>query len=345
MIVPTPPLPPPSRRAHPSLSRVVSRVVGAALVGLLAFSAIGTSTGCGNACLLTVNGRCEYSNCGDGEAWDGTRNTCVCRRDRILLGGSCLTQASANKYCGRGGMWTPQGCVARACPPGAVLDQETDQCVDKAAVDRASGVAAGQTLSCVAGMVLVVTQGQASCIPVAQTCQKDEYFDNARNACGKLPTCQTGQVFDTASGRCALIQAPPKSDGGMATVDVVQWSKSNYGTSGGPAAQGLCGPLAKKPLAFAVLPGGSIRVRITLDLAFAAPSAASGSVRTAGFVESTNQPVTAKGAAEIQLAADTLLQSLREQKANASVPAATTVVTCLIVNGAAPVTVPATGGA
>jgi hypothetical protein len=326
-------------------TRFFARLAGLALAGLLGLSALGGSTGCGNMCLLTVNGQCQYSNCGDGEAWDGARSTCVCNRDRILLGGSCMTQMQANKYCGKGGMWTPQGCVAKTCPPGAILDQETDACVDKAAVDRASGVAAGQTLSCAAGLVLVVTQGQASCIPTSQTCQKDEYFDTARNGCLKMPTCQTGQVFDAATARCVIIQAPPKTDGGMATVDVVQWSKSNYGTSGGPGAQGLCGPLAKKPLAFGVLPGGSIRVRLTLDLAFANPSAASGQVKTVGFVESTQQPVSAKGAVEIQTAADTLLSSLREQKANASVPNVQTVVTCLIVNGAAPVTVPATGGA
>jgi hypothetical protein len=325
--------------------RFVARLSALFLASVLALSALGASTGCGNMCLLTVNGQCQYSNCGDGEAWDSARNTCVCQRDRILLGGSCMTQLQANKYCGKGGMWTPQGCVAKSCPTGAILDQETDQCVDKAAVDRASGVGAGQTLSCAQGLVLVVTEGQASCIPVSQTCQKDEYFDTTRNVCLKMPTCQTGQVFDAQVGRCVIIQAPPKSEGEVATVDVVQWSKANYGTNGGPGAQGLCGPLAKKPLAFAVMPGGSIRVRVTLDLSFANPSAASGQVATSGFVESTRQPVTAKGALEIQQAADTLLSSLREQKANASVPKVQTVVNCLIVNGAAPVTVPTSGGA
>lgn len=320
------------------LARVVTAALG---LGVL----VASTAGCPSSmCLLTVNGVCQYSNCGDGEHFDQRTRLCTCNSDRRLIGGACRTRAQADLWCGKGATWTPTGCAARTCAPGLVLDQDSDQCVPKQAIDQAAGVAAGQTLGCAAGTVLVVSQGAGSCIPVAQSCAKDEVFDG--QACRKVPACNQGAEYDPASRQCIqVVAAPPSSNDALPTVDVAAWSRTSYGPDGGDGSSGLCGPLAKKPVAFQVLPGGSIRVKITLDLNFAQPATESGSVATVAIVDGTGQPVAAKGATEVQSAADTLFQTLRTQHARASVPHVTTTVKCLIVNAAPPTSVPSTGGA
>jgi hypothetical protein len=84
---------------------------------------------------------------------------------------------------------------------------------------------------------------------------------------------------------------------------------------------------------------------INLGLSFASGLTESATVTTQATVEASGQPVTPQGAQEVQQAADTLVQSLRTQKARASVGQVPSTVKCLIVNAAAPYAVPSTGGA
>lgn len=296
-----------------------------------------------NMCLLEVNGQCKFSSCGSREQFDAKRKLCVCYPGYITLGGSCLTQAEANKHCGKGAVFTPQGCAPLTCAPGFIADLENDQCVPKSAVDKAAGVGPGQTLACAQGTVLVVTQGQSSCVPAEQTCAKDEAWNGG--ACVKLPTCQPGYDIDRTTMTCAMISRPPTGGDDLGTVDVTQWARGNFGPNGGQGAPGLCGPLAKKPLTFGVMPGGSIRVVVNVGLSFPNGMVDSASVASGGVVEASGQPVTPKGAAEIQAAAETLVASLKSQKARSSAGQVPTTVRCMIVNAAPPVAVPSTGGA
>jgi hypothetical protein len=141
------------------------------------------------------------------------------------------------------------------------------------------------------------------------------------------------------------VTKPPTEDGGLGTVDVMQWSRTTFGPDQGQASAGLCGPLAKKPLTFGVLPGGAARIVIQTRLSFPNGLAESAVVTTAATVEASGQPVTPHGAQEVQAAADTLVAPLRGQKARASAPQAVGTVRCMIANGAAPISVPSTGGA
>lgn len=311
---------------------------------LFAASLAPVLAGCpSNFCLLTVNGRCEMSSCGSGQHFDDRRKLCVCDAGRVALGGGCLTQQEASSHCGRGSIWTPQGCAAPTCPPGFVADFAVERCVEKASVDKAAGVAPGQTLACAPGTVLVVNGGQGACVPAAQTCARDEQWNG--QACAKLPTCPPGFDLDPASLQCAQVARPPAQGDDLSSVDVVQWSRSSFGVDGGLGAPGLCGPLAKKPLSFGVLAGGSARVVIAVRLTFPSGLTDGAAVSTVATIEASGQPVLPAGAHEVQAAAETLTSSLRGQKARASAPSVTTTVRCLIVNGAAPVSVPATGGA
>lgn len=283
-------------------------------------------------CLLEVNGRCEYSTCGYGQAFDNQRKTCVCAAGRMPIGSGCLTQAEAKQYCGKGAFWGPRGCEPIRCNPGLVLDLESEQCVK-------------QTASCAPGTALVVNQGQSACVPVEQSCARDEFFDPNQRACAKLPTCPTGYELDTTSRSCVQVTRQPTQNDDRATTDVAQWSRANFGPEGGPGGPGLCGPLARKPLTFGVLPGGSVRLVISLSLAFPGGVTDGATVASSAIVEASGQPVTPKGAQEIQATADGLLSSLRGQKARATAPQHNTLVKCLIVNGAPPQAVPSTGGA
>lgn len=314
----------------------------ALLLGALAFAPL--LSGCpSNLCLLTVNGRCTVSTCSGRESFDNARQTCVCKASYIAAGSGCLTQAEANRYCGRASVWTPQGCTAMQCAEGYVLDLETEACVSKKAVDQAAGVATGNTLACPQSTVLVVNGGVGSCVPAEQSCARDEYWSG--QACIKLPTCATGFELDPTTRQCVQIAQRSDNENERATIDVVQWSRANFGPEGGNGTSALCSPLARKPLSFGVLAGGSIRLIVSVNLGFPGGVTDNTTVIGQGLVEASGQPVSAKGAQEIQQVVDSLVSSLRAQQGKASVPSHATQVKCLIVNAAQPQSVPSTGGA
>src|SRR5690348_5950809 len=84
-----------------SMEREAVSALRAAPRGLLVLLALLSLLGAGcpsNTCLLTVNGRCEWSTCPDGAEFVTAKKTCACRSDRIALNGACLTLAEANQY-------------------------------------------------------------------------------------------------------------------------------------------------------------------------------------------------------------------------------------------------------
>ncbi|MCU0656209.1 MAG: hypothetical protein MUF64_13440 [Polyangiaceae bacterium] len=299
-----------------------------------------------NVCLLTVNGRCEVSTCGHGQVFNDRRNTCVCAAGRIPVGSGCLTQFEAKQYCGKGSFWGAKGCEPIRCREGDILEQETEMCVPKSTIDKQAGVGPGQTLACAQGTVLVINQGQGSCVPVEQSCTRDEFFDPTTRACAKLPTCPTGFEFDPVARQCIQVAQQPGKGDDRSTVQIQPWAQATYGVHNGQGSQGLCGPLARKPLAFGVLPGGSVRLVISLNLGFPGGVTDGATVQTQGLVEASGQPVSAKGAQEIQGTAEGLLSGLRAQQAHANpTQGHQLTVKCLIVNAAPPQTIPSTGGA
>jgi hypothetical protein len=249
-----------------------------------------------NSCILTVNGRCEYSTCGHGQAFDTKRQTCVCAVGRIPVGSGCLTQYEAKQYCGKGAFWGQRGCEPIQCRPGDILDSDTEMCVPKSSIDQQAGIGPGKTLACAQGTVLVVSQGQGACVPVEQSCTRDEYFDPAARVCAKLPTCPTGFEFDPVARQCVQVTRQPGKNDDRSTVEIPTWARSTYGIDGQQGSQGLCGPLARKPLAFGVLPGGSSRLVISLSLGFPGGLTDGATVQAAGIVEASGQPVIPKGA-------------------------------------------------
>src|SRR5260370_2278417 len=78
-----------------------------------------------NTCLLTVNGKCEWSTCPDGSDFDAQRRACVCQRNRVSLGGSCLTYEAANQYCGKGAHFENGGRAPHRRAPGRGDQPET----------------------------------------------------------------------------------------------------------------------------------------------------------------------------------------------------------------------------
>ncbi len=297
-------------------------------------------------CLFIYNGQCQVSTCGAGQAFSDREHRCVCEANRQAIGGACLTSVEAKQYCGKGAYWGPNGCQPIQCREGDILDLSTELCVSKQQVDQQAGVGPGRTLACGPGTVLTINQGQGSCVPVDQSCTRDEYFDPNTRVCTKLPSCPTGSVLDQATRACVQVaQQPAQSGDNRTTVDVNQWAQATYGVNGGQGSPGLCGPLARKPLAFNVMPGGSVRIVVNLTLGFPGSLTDSASVVSPTTIEASGQPVAARGAQEVQTTADGLLNSLRVQKAHTTAGQVSLSVKCLIVNGEAPQTVPTTGGA
>jgi hypothetical protein len=318
--------------------------VGFALLSLCLCAGL---VGCpANTCFLTVNGQCKWSSCPDGADFDTHRRMCICQRDRIALGGGCLTPVAANQYCGKGNHFENGGCAPNRCGPGLEIDQETGMCITPQQASQVAsnmGVQVGQNqkLGCPAGEQLVVEGSQASCVPLNQTCGRDEVWDG--KSCRKSAQCPPGSGFDPPSGTCIKFA----SAGGSSSdyqVDLPTWVRTSYGSDGGPGAPGFCGAFNKHPLAFGVKSGATMRVKINVRVDVPGGEIARASAKTLATAESSGQAAPAKGAAEVQQAALTVLASLVAGGGKAMVDNAETTVTCQIVNSSAPAAVSVSGG-
>jgi hypothetical protein len=304
------------------------------------------SAGCpSNTCLLTVNGRCTWSTCPDGADFDTRRKTCVCQASRVALGGACLTFQAANQYCGKGAHFENGGCAPNRCPPGLEIDQETGMCITPQQASQVAsnmGVQVGQNqkLGCPPGEQLVVEGTQAACVPLNQTCGRDEVWDG--RACRKAVQCPPGAGLDPPSGTC--IKFSSGADSKEYQVDLPTWARTSYGADGGPGTPGFCGAFNKHPLAFGVRSGASMRVKIGVRVDVPGGEIARASAMTLATVDPGGQQVPAKGAAEVQQAAQALLASLVAGGGKANVASAATNVTCQVVNSSAPTAVSVSGG-
>jgi len=261
-----------------------------------------------------------------------------------MLGGGCLTYEAANRYCGKGAHFENGGCVPNRCPPGLEIDQDTGGCITpQQATQVASnmGVQVGQNqkLGCPPGEQLVVEGAQAACVPVQQTCGRDEVWDG--RACRKSVQCPPGSGFDPPSGTCIKFAG---AESNQYTVDLATWVRTSYGADGEGGAPGFCGAFNKHPLAFGVRAGASTKIKIAVEVQVPGGEVAR-AFATTSALDSAGKPVPAKGAQEVQQAAQATLSSLVAGGGKASLSAATTNVICQIVNSSAPTAVSITGGA
>lgn len=290
--------------------------------------------------------RCALSTCGEGAAYDSRIGRCRCLPGRELVGGHCLSREVANTYCGTGYHWENGGCRAdQTCNKGDELDHGTGRCIPREQVNQVAqnlgiNVGPGQKLGCPEGQKLVIDGPSAACVPLSQTCARDETWNG--QACVKTRApCPEGSAWDaTRNGCVAFAQENPSQGLG---VNVGQWAYANYGPDGGNGTASFCSAFAKKPWSFAVNEGSTAVVRVTVKLLFPELQIARGTVQTLS-VFGSGTPVPAKGGAEVEAAARAALAPLVEQGGRASAATATTTVKCIIVNAGRPAPVPATGG-
>jgi hypothetical protein len=302
-----------------------------------------------NTCFLKVcqgdDCRCSISSCGDGAGFDTRQNRCRCLKGYIPVAGQCLTPKAADAYCGVGRHFENGGCAPDRCRPGDEIDQSTGWCVPHDQVNRVAsniGVAigAGQKLGCPPGQQLILDGPTAACVPLAQTCARDESWTG--QACMKVGQCPTGSIWDTALAQC--VQYAQGSGASELTVNVAQWASANYGPNGGMGTSGFCGAFAKKPLSFGIVEGSSAYVRIAVMMSFPDGEVAKGAVQTATVFDASGNPVPPRGAAEIEAAARGIFGTLALGGGRASAQAASTTVKCAVINAAKPQPVPAVGG-
>jgi hypothetical protein len=327
--------------------RIGSVFLAAGVVGLGAVVAPGCYT---NSCLLTVcDGpycRCSVSACGEGASYDSRIARCRCLPGRALVGGHCLSQRVASSYCGPGFTFQNGGCYANRCRPGDEIDHATNLCIPHAQVNQVANglgvnVGEGQKLGCPAGQKLVIEGPSAACVPLEQTCARDETFDG--QACVKVVhTCEEGSAWDAAQARCVAYAKESPSEG--LAVNVGQWAVANFGPDGGNGTAAFCNAFAKKPWGFAVNEGSTAMIRVAVTASFPGGQIAKGTVQTAATFAQSGKPVPAKGAADVQAAALTVMAPLIEQGGRAGAPTVTTTVRCAVVSAARPQAVPATGG-
>jgi hypothetical protein len=302
-----------------------------------------------NACFLQVcDGpycRCSISTCGEGAAWDNQVRRCRCQLGTVLIGGHCLSQQQANSFCGSGYTFQNGGCLRNQCRPGDELDHTSGLCIPHEQVNQVANnlginVGPGQKLGCPAGQKLVLDGKSAACVPLSQTCARDEQWNG--QTCARVSECPAGSTWDAGQARCVQF-AQGSNDAGLA-VNVTQWAYASYGPDGGNGTTAFCNAFARKPWSFGVVDGSSAMIRVTVTLSFPENQIARGTVQAAPLFASSGHPVPAKGAAEVDAAAKAAFAPLVHQGGKAATPAATTAVKCLVVNAGRPQAVPATGG-
>lgn len=307
-----------------------------------------------NTCLLTTcDGpycRCSVATCAPGSAFDTRVGRCRCLPGYALLGGRCLSPRTASAYCGAGYHWENNGCAPnQVCRPGDELDHATGMCIPREQVNQVASnmgisVGPGQKLGCPAGQKLVIDGQNAACVPVEQTCARDEIWNGTACVKAPPPACAEGSAWDAAQGKCVELakEAPPEAE--PAPVNVAPWTAATYGPDGGNGAPGFCSAFARKPWSFGVNEGSSALVRVTVSLTFPEGQIARGVVQTRAAFAASGSPVPAKGAADVEAAAKAAAAPLIEQGGRASANTAATTVRCLVVNASRPAAVPATGG-
>jgi hypothetical protein len=297
-------------------------------------------------CLLTVNGRCTWSTCPEGSLFDSARRRCVCERSRIALGGACLTLDAANRYCGKGSHFENGGCTHTLCPAGLEMDQETGYCLNRQQTSQVASnmgvqINSNQKLGCPPGEQLVIEGQQAACVPAKQTCTRDESWDG--KVCRKTMQCPPGSGYDEKSLGCLPFTVAASSS--EYTVDLPTWVRTTYGEDGGDGTVAFCGAFNKHPLAFGVRAGSTLRVKVSLEVQAPGQKVSDASALARTRSDPGGQEVPAKGNAEVQQAAQSMLSSLVAGGGKSSTPAASTSVSCQIVNSSAPTAVTVTGGA
>jgi hypothetical protein len=252
---------------------------------------------------------------------------------------------AANQYCGKGAHFENGGCAPNRCPPGLAIDQDTGYCITpQQATQVASnmGVQVGQNqkLGCPAGEQLVVEGREAACVPLQQTCGRDEVWDG--RACRKATQCPPGSSYDPQGNSCIKFTTGPEAS--EYTVDLSTWVRASYGPEGGQGTSGFCGAFNKHPLAFGVRAGASMRVKVAVQIQVPEQKVARATATTIALTDPGGQPVPAKGAAEVQQAAQGTLGSLVAGGGKSNLASATTTVSCQVVNSSAPTAVTVTGG-
>jgi hypothetical protein len=317
------------------------------LLGLTSTLLVGCPS---NACFLKIcdinnNCRCSISSCGEGAAFDTRLNRCRCVLGYFAVAGQCLTQTDANQYCGLGHHWENGGCNPDRCRPGDELDLSIGMCIAHEKVNQVGAnmgvqVGEGQKLGCPEGQKLIIDGSTAACVPLSQTCSRDETWTG--KACVKVAPCPTGATWDTARAQC--VQYAQGSSGDGLAVNVNEWATANYGPNGGPGTPGFCGSFAKKPWSFGLVEGSSAMLRVSVMLSFPEGQIAKGVVQTTTVFNASGNPVPAKGAAEVDRSAKSVVASLVAGGGRASAGTAATAVLCSVVNAAKPQPIPATGG-
>ncbi len=306
------------------------------------------TAGCpANTCFLTVNGRCTWSSCPDGAEFDDAKRTCVCQPNRFALGGGCLTVEAANEYCGKGAHFENGGCTPNRCPPGLEVDQDTGYCMTpqqatQVATNMGIPVGQNQRLGCPPGEQLVVEGPQAACVPKGQTCGRDEFWDGAN--CRKSIICPPGSGFDPNTQTCIKF-ANADTRSAPYTVDLGTWMRMAYGPNGGAGTSSFCGSFNKHPLAFGIPAGATMRVRVTVQVQAPDNQVSAARVMTLTVNDATGQPAPAKGASEVQRAAEGTLASLVSGGGKANATSSVATVVCPVVNSSRPTAVTVTGGA
>jgi hypothetical protein len=276
-------------------------------------------------------------------------NRCRCVQGYSLIEGNCLDAADTAAFCGTGHHFDGKGCALDQCRAGDELDQSTGLCIPHEQVNKVASnlgvtVGQGQKLGCPAGQKLILDGQNAACVPLSQTCARDETWNG--QACVKPAPCAQGATWDSAQNRCieyVVVPPPAAPPEEPKKIDVAQWAAAHFGPNGGNGAAAFCGGFSKKPFLFGLSEGQSVTVKVGITMTFADGDIAKGAVSTLSVYEHSSAVVSPKGAMEVDAAAKGVLAPLLKGGGRATVAAVETTVKCSVVSAAKPVPVPSGG--
>jgi hypothetical protein len=132
---------------------------------------------------------------------------------------------------------TSQGCAARPCASGEIVDLATGACAERGSLRRRS-------VACGDAGVPVDREGVVTCLDVAETCPRGSHREGDR--CVHAPVCPPGSLPEGSDCRSFVTAGAGTGPGSAPRIDVATWFNRVFGIDGGEGSEDLCRPLSRR---------------------------------------------------------------------------------------------------
>lgn len=241
-----------------------------------------------------------------------------CPAERFPVQGACVSFREAEAYCGPSALPASDGCRARSCPAGELLDRDRGVCVPTVEAVDDDDPPRVRRRACAEGTSLVVAGGSSRCVPRGALCPRG-HRDDPRTARCARSACPAATIADGA-GRCVRLL---RDDG---VLDAGAWALSALGPHGGVGSPELCEPLERAAARLAL--GAPLDVRVAVVVTFPANEIGGAYARFRAWDQTMGASLAGDAARAVEGSLATLLEPLRSLAVNASTTSVETTIRC-----------------